>query len=365
MRARVRVRAVDSANARARHRDRADHGAQEGQAESVNFSGSFAKVRTDAQGIATFDWLPSDIQAGTGFRLGTLSYSTPKWPDSRRRRAELGTDDATAPAHADLGKGHEARRLARIGNPRGRRWCRQCVPAGSGVARTGADGSYTMEVPPEQSYMVHVRDDEWATRTLTGVVVREGQARSGIDIRLERGSLISGRVMAGQPPQPAAGVALMLSEQGPDVPKGTFPQQPAPLIETCVRIVDTDSDGRYAFRVGPGDYQLTEPQARGPGIEPEQLKVGGGDDIQRDFHVSQLGRPWWQRLRGVVRLSHSDGPPIAGAIVVAEPIGARIPPSHGFADDKGRFELFRSFDTSFDLRPRSEGKLRRLRGHGR
>ena len=43
-------------------------------------------------------------------------------------------------------------------------------------------------------------------------------------------------------------------------------------------------------------------------------------------------------------MSHPGGPPIAGAIVVAEPIGARIPPSHGFADDKGRFELFRSFD---------------------
>ena len=43
-------------------------------------------------------------------------------------------------------------------------------------------------------------------------------------------------------------------------------------------------------------------------------------------------------------MGNPGGPPIAGAIVVAEPIGARTPPSHGFADDKGRFELFRPFD---------------------
>ena len=100
--------------------------------------------------------------------------------------------------------------------------------------------------------MVHVVDDEWAARSRTGVVVRERQPRSGVDLRLERGSVIRGRVTAGQPPQPAAGVAVMLSEQGPAVPKGTFPEQPTPLIEASLRIVDTDADGRYAFRVGPG-----------------------------------------------------------------------------------------------------------------
>ena len=53
---------------------------KKGKLRAVNFSGSFAKVRTDARGIATFDWLPSDIQAGTAFVSATLSYSTPKWP---------------------------------------------------------------------------------------------------------------------------------------------------------------------------------------------------------------------------------------------------------------------------------------------
>ena len=37
-------------------------------------------------------------------------------------------------------------------------------PGGSGRVRPAADGSYTMDVPPEQSYMVYVVDDEWAAR---------------------------------------------------------------------------------------------------------------------------------------------------------------------------------------------------------
>ena len=55
-------------------------------------------------------------------------------------------------------------------------------PAGSGKAKTTADGSYTMELPPEQSYMVYVADDEWAARSSSGVVVREGKAQTGLDL---------------------------------------------------------------------------------------------------------------------------------------------------------------------------------------
>jgi RNA polymerase sigma factor (sigma-70 family) len=318
---------------------------KKGKVRSVNFSGSFAKVRTDARGIATFDWLPRDIQAGTSFVSASLAYSTPKWPilEVDKPDAELTMRLLRqTPISGKVTKpdGTPASGILVMADGVG-----DAYPAGSATTRTAADGSYTIEVPPEQSYMVHVFNAEWAARSRTGVVVRERQPCSGIDLRLERGTVISGRVTAGQPPQPAAGVALSLSEQGPEVPIGTFPQQPAPLNEASLRIVDTDSDGRYAFRVGPGEYELTGPGLHGPGTKPEHLKVADEKDITRDFQSSQGSRPWWQRLRGVVRLIRPGGPPIAGAIVVAEPRGgARVPPSHGFTDEKGRFELFRPFD---------------------
>ena len=48
-------------------------------------------------------------------------------------------------------------------------------PAGSGRAVTAADGSYTMDVPPNQSYLVYVVDDELAAPSHSGVVVLEGR----------------------------------------------------------------------------------------------------------------------------------------------------------------------------------------------
>ena len=200
---------------------------KKGKLKSVNFSGSFAKVRTDAQGIAAFDWLPSDIQAGTAFIPATLSYSTPKWPILDVDKPDV-TLTMRLLRHTPIsGKvtrpdGAPASGILVIADGVG-----SAYPTGSGTARTAADGSYTIELPPDQSYMVHVFDDEWAARSRTGVVVREGQPHSGVDLRLERGTLIHGRVTAGQPPQPAPGLALMVAEQGPAVPIGTFPHQPA------------------------------------------------------------------------------------------------------------------------------------------
>ena len=40
------------------------------------------------------------------------------------------------------------------------------------------------------------------------------------------------------------------------------------------------------------------------------------------------------------------GPPIVGAIVIGELIGASQPPSQGSTDEKGRFELLRQFGSS-------------------
>ena len=49
---------------------------------------------------------------------------------------------------------------------------------------------------------MYVNDPDWAAKSRTGVVIREGQPHSAVDIRLERGSLISGHVTAGPESQP-------------------------------------------------------------------------------------------------------------------------------------------------------------------
>ena len=65
------------------------------------------------------------------------------------------------------------------------------VPA-QGRARTAADGTYAMDLPPEQSYLIAVVDDEWAAPSLGGVVVREGVPRTGLDLTLSNAAAWSG-----------------------------------------------------------------------------------------------------------------------------------------------------------------------------
>ena len=149
---------------------------------------------------------------------------------------------------------------------------------------------------------------------------------------------------AGPESQPSPGVTVMLQEEGPAVPVGTLVNQPRPLSDTAMRVADTDADGRYLFRVGPGNFRLTGPRSTYfPELaQGERLKVADGQNLVRNFQLARQLRPR-RFLRGVVRAEKPDGPPIAGAIVVAEPIGARIPPTQGFADDDGTFQLFRPF----------------------
>ncbi len=337
----IRVRAKDSAGKPVPGVDLVPWNVQKrGKLQSANLCGSSARVRTDDQGVATFDWFPSDVQAGASVTLATTSYSMPRWPVLEAGKQDL--ELTVLPFTPVSGKVTRPDGSPGAGILVAAEGVGPAYPAGSSRARTGADGSYKMALPPNQSYTVYVNDPEWAAKSRTSVVVREGKPCPDVNIRLEPGSLIHGRVTAGPASQPAPGVTVMISEQGPAVPDRTLIDQPTNLSDAATRVADTDSDGRYAIRVGPGHYQLTGPRSPGVETESEQIKVGDGQDFQRDFHLARQVRPL-RTLRGVVRAGKGDGPPIAGAIVVAQPIGDRVPPIHGLGDREGRFEFYRPF----------------------
>src|SRR5262249_40946106 len=123
-----------------------------------------------------------------------------------------------------------------------------------GLTRTGADGSYRLEVYPEQSYLIAVTDERGAAPSRQGLPVRGGQPKKGLDFRLSQGTLIRGRVTLGRDRKPAAGQTVTLIEQGSPITQevgGTWAQR-----EELVRWATTDRDGRYAIRVGPGTYRM-------------------------------------------------------------------------------------------------------------
>ena len=164
--------------------------------------------RTDARGIATFDWLPADMQHRANFLVGTRSYARPIAPgldpDAPGSEQTLHLFKVTpisgkvtrpdgSPAAGILVTAKDFGMIDQVGPARG---------------RTAADGSYTIDVAPGRPYIVYVTDDEWAARNQHVADVLEGKPRTGVDFRLERGTVIHGRVTAGDPPRPAPGLLL-------------------------------------------------------------------------------------------------------------------------------------------------------------
>ena len=197
-----------------------------GKLRSLQVSASPVGASTDEHGSATFNWLPADTRAGTTFVVHSASsyLAKPLVLEPGKPEAELTahvvryTPISGKVSHRD---GSPAPGVVVLANGAG-----AANPAGWGKAKTTADGSYKMELPPEQSYMVSVADDEWAAPSLIGVVIREGKAQTNLNLTLERASVISGRVTAGPDSQPAAGLPIMLIEHGPAVHQGRSRNSP-------------------------------------------------------------------------------------------------------------------------------------------
>ena len=366
----VRIRAIDSAEKPVAGLEMYPITIQKkGKLRSVNLTPLSIDPRTGADGVATFDWLPAQLAGWTQFSpvsawggqsLAEIQYAPSEWPmlDPDKPAAELTarflrytrvsgkvTRPDGSPAAGILVEAHGVGVNAS--------W------PGLGRARTAADGSYAMDVSPEKSYTIGVIDDEWAATSRAGVVVREGVPQAGLDLTLERGkraAVVWGRVTVGRDARPAPAQPVGLDEEGPAIPPGTFKNQPAGLNDAFQRIADTDEDGRFAFRVGPGSYRLRGPHIPGVRDGTLDLKVVAGQQYERNFSLPRDNRPW-KTIHGVVRAKDARGAPIADAIMVLEPVGARDPSGQGSADEMGRFEILRKTDKVIIYARSPEGDL--------
>ena len=177
--------------------------------------------------------------------------------------------------------------------------------------------------------MIAVTDKDWAAPSQTGVVVKEGEPREGLDFRLGKGTMLRGKVTVGPDDKPGAEVDIGVNEQGADI---------APELgvkyekrESLVRGVETDAEGHYAIRLGPGVYQFTGPGQQSWG----EVTIKDEKTIDKDFHADRLER--LVSLKGTVRNEATDGKPVGGAMVQVQAyISVRF---EAIADDKGRFEL--------------------------
>ena len=179
---------------------------------------------------------------------------------------------------------------------------------------------------PNSSGNVAVIDDGWAAKSLTGIITKEGDRHENLDLRLCRGTLIRGTVTIGPDNKPDDGtdrsyVSPTLIQLGPKLPdEWRWRFQPRTML---VRWASLDAHGHYAFRVGPGDYDLRLPSNW---MEPKRIVVADQREIVVDDHIPKV-LP--RSLHG--RVVDKAGKPVRDAVVAFSSY------QHVKTDKAGRF----------------------------
>jgi hypothetical protein len=179
-----------------------------------------------------------------------------------------------------------------------------------GMAATDADGRYKLRVYTEQAYVITAGNKTWAASYRGDVVVRAGQQPDDVDFVLGPATKVSGRVTVGKDNRPAEKAYVYLH-----INKGQIPDELRKKDDRFYHPVSMqlnssiDTDGRFEFAVGPGEYQLSGP-VRG---QPIKLTIPAAEtpqEIVQDFHLPRpLTGPFSVQVHG------PDGKPAAGAIL--------------------------------------------------
>jgi beta-lactamase regulating signal transducer with metallopeptidase domain len=296
--------------------------------------GRTTRATTDTQGVAVFDWLPSKGNENplSGVRFFITSSGSFYPPREALRYVSGGPTELTV-------------RLGRIGRltgtvrfPGGRPARQVLVIAGliSGGwlpigARTDAEGRYAFDhVVPGSARMIAVVDEMWAAPSLTSAVLTEGQEQSGLDFTLSKGTLVHGRVTEGPEHRPSPGAAVALVEDG-----GLLPKELRTVSASTFKLnrtTQTDAQGRYQIRVGPGRYVLIA-SGLDESAEPLRIEVKDEVEIVRDLTrrtTAAVSKPF---IKGVVVEKTATGErPVAGALAFRWPVLG----SHR-TDEEGKF----------------------------
>ena len=254
---------------------------------SVSLSESrFGWARTDRDGIAVFDWLPANLEGSISIAAASDRFVVPSYSMAQ---FHVGLPVVTLPLIRTVplrGKVVQSDGQPAAGilvKAAGTTVDQDSLVVGAGgLARTGTDGTYEIMVPAGHSYIVGVEDRNWAAKSQAGIAVGDDEPRIVPDLRLIRGTLIRGRFRLGADARPVAGHAVLLNESGAIVPADPG-EDIRRTREFLTRRVDTDAEGRFAFRVGPGEYAVTITQ--GEQVDRFERTVVDQDAIDLDIHL--------------------------------------------------------------------------------
>jgi beta-lactamase regulating signal transducer with metallopeptidase domain len=237
--------------------------------------------RTGETGVATLDWLPTNVDGGITMCARSWDRHLAEFPRIGEAEKELTINLTTTVAAS-----------GKVTFPDGKPAPGILLQAESGGAsnygrhyvRTDADGSYSVKINPNQAYMIAVLDEDWAGETISDVTIQAGEFLKGLDIELQKGTLIHGKAIFDKDTHPPTGEVTLIQYTPIEVAAERNPNEQSRLKSARGRIVrwaTRDANGEYRIRVGPGSYEMSGPE-RNIG-RMHQLNVTNEPEIIRDF----------------------------------------------------------------------------------
>ncbi|MCA9097867.1 MAG: carboxypeptidase regulatory-like domain-containing protein, partial [Planctomycetaceae bacterium] len=295
--------------------------------------------KTNAQGRADFNWIPS-------WETSKLQI----WPTSDQFTHERSIYDPAT------GNGTLEILLHRLVPVRGIVKRPDGSPAGGAVieivgegysfdgfrrsVRTNADGTFEAKVSPNKVYLMVANDRQLVSAPQTGFAVWPDKPIENLEFLLQPAARIHGHVTMGTDKTPISGRTIYSYQYGQDLssqPDVTLPNPEdsrkwvAPML---VHSTTTDSEGNFEFFLGPGKHDIRNPNQN----DVEKFEIADDEAREFNFHLPVAEK---LILKGLVQ-NGSPQKPVAGVRVCGVYRSNFFGDFEAFTDAAGFFEVQRN-----------------------
>ena len=252
---------------------------------NLSYTSDLFGTKTNAEGVANFDDLPSWVSGRLPFDWKSDDKFVRKriiWDPAKQID---GVVDVTLERHVSMsGRVEFADGTPAAGIVVKVAGAGHDSDSFHGQTTSREDGSFQIGVFPNELYMLGIDDSKWSANIIDGFVVRPGTPIENLKLTLQPATRVHGRVVMGKDRKPVAKEYVSLRQAGRNLSSLPGVELPNPdRLRTYIQPVlnrsyITDADGHYEFHVGPGEYTLGPSQ-----VEVQKALVTNQPELTFDF----------------------------------------------------------------------------------
>ena len=318
-----------------------------GKSEYLNLSyfSDELSERTGEDGIASFDWFPKWQEA-----LTTV------WPSKQGYERTRGNFEPL------VDDGFLQIKMPRLGAISGKVVNAEGVPvagiqieaAGAGFdvdhareqTHTDNEGRYELSVPPNQIYLVNVRDSDFVANAKSGFAILPGQSFEGCDFVLRSPTVVAGHLTDESTGEPLGSQIVHVCQYGlrlEELPGETLPNPTRSRKVVCPMLYydcETDRNGRFEFHLGDGRFDIRPPDQS----KAEGFVIAGEENLE--INVVAPSPPPEMNLLGIV-VDAETGKPMGNVNVRGSSRAPRGKDWRAVSQEDGNFRVRRRLEASY------------------